>query len=63
VVNNLFLLSLEKGINIPDAFEEGDRSMIQASPRRPVRPAWLARALLVALTLFDLLGKDCMSVT
>jgi cell wall-associated NlpC family hydrolase len=43
------LLSLEKGINIPDAFEEGDRSMIQASPRRPARLAWPARALLAAV--------------
>jgi cell wall-associated NlpC family hydrolase len=40
---------MKKGINIPDASEEGDRSMILASPCRPVRTPWLARALLLTL--------------
>jgi len=43
------LLSPKKGINIPDASEEGDRVMIQASPHRPVRSRWLSRAVLAAV--------------
>jgi len=40
---------MKKGINIPDASEEGDRLRILASPDRPARSSWLAGALLAAL--------------